>query len=403
MIARSWDEKPSEELARHFDTLDPSIWDDPYPIYAKLRQCPIARSDLHGGYWILSRYEDVLFAYERPEIFSSFPNPIPEEFGRDRKLIPLEIDPPEHVGYRHILAPLFAPPRINLLEPEIRKETNALIDSFLDRGGCEFIEEFAKPLPTTVFLHLVGWPLEDAELFTRWNEEIIHGVAGDLAATLAVREEAGLALYSYFAEIIDARTEQRQEDVVSYLLDATYDDERPLTQFEILDMVFLFLIGGLDTTKSVLGNSFAYLAEHPEHRRQIASDPGVIRSAIEELMRWETPVAPGRRVARDFVMHGVELKEGDRVLLLPGATGRDEGEFPDADRVILDRHPNRHLAFGAGIHRCAGSHLARLTLRVAFEEFHRRIPDYRIPAGGRIVRHVGHVRGVDRLPLEFVQ
>jgi cytochrome P450 len=276
-----------------------------------------------------------------------------------------------------------------------------LIDAFIEKGSCEFVADLANEFPTRAFLTLMGWPLEDAPTFLAWTETIIRGVPGDPEASLAVREEAGLALYTYFAEIVDARTEQRGDDIVSALLDASFAGERELSPFEVLDIVFLLLIAGLDTTKSVLANGIAWLAEHPHERQKLIDDPGAIPLAIEELMRWESPIIPGRRVTREIEMHGTTLREGDRVMLLTGATGRDGAQFEDADTVILDRHPNHHLAFGAGAHRCVGSHLARLELRIVFEEIHRRMPDYRVPEGEQIVRHLGGVRGVDSLPLVF--
>lgn len=390
------------EAMRRWDMDDPKYAQDPYPLYEQFRtHCPLGRAEGHGGYWVLSRFEDIRFVYDNPEIFSSHPNGIPANLGQDRPMIPLEIDPPEHAYYRRILAPLFGPARINPLENQLRALVTELIDGFIEKGSCEFVAELANPFPTRAFLSLMGWPLEDAPMFLQWADDIIRGVPGDPEASMARREETGLAFYTYFAEIVDARTEERGDDLVSALLDATYAGERELSQFEILDIIFLLLIAGLDTTKSVLSNGIAWLAEHPEERQRLIDDPGTIPLAIEELMRWEPPIIPGRRVTRDVEMHGMTLREGDRVMLLTGATGRDSDQFENADAVILDRHPNHHLAFGAGVHRCVGSHLARLELRIVLEEIHRRLPDYRVPDGEQIVRHLGGVRGVDRLPLVF--
>ena len=318
-------------------------------------------------------------------------------------MIPLEIDPPEHVKYRQILAPMFGTARTNKLEDYIRSVATELIDSFIERGSCEFVSEFAQPLPTKMFLALMGWPAEDSEMFFDWADMIIRGVPGDEEASQKGRAEAGLALYTYFGKMIAVRAEKRGDDIVSMLLDASYGGERSLTQFEILDIIFLLLIAGLDTTKSVLANGILYLAENPKDRQRLVEDPSLIPSAIEELLRWESPIVPGRRVTRDVVMRGVQFREGDRVMLLTGSTGRDEQEFPNAGEFDMTRHPNRHLAFGAGVHRCVGSNLARLELRVAFEEIHRRMPDYLIAQGHRPKRHLGGVRGVDELQLEFTK
>lgn len=395
-------DRPIGDIAAAFDMGDPKWADDPYPVYARLRdECPVAHSDVYGGYWILSRYDDVHFACQHPEIFSSYPNPIPASLGATGPLIPLEIDPPDHAKYRQILAPLFAPARIDALEPDVRLTINELLDAFAARGRCEFVSELAKPLPSIMFLRMMGWPQQDAGIFLEWTDKIVHGVPGDPEASQQVREECGMALYAYFAEILDARTEERQDDIVSILLDASFGGERPLNQFEILDIIFLLLIAGLDTTTSTLANAMVFLAEHPDHRQQIIDDPAIIPHAVEELLRLESPIGPGRRLTQDFTMHGIEMKKDDRVLLLMGATGRDATEFPDADEVKFSRYPNRHLAFGGGAHRCLGSYLGRLELRVALEEIHLRIPDYRIVPGTRPVRRLSNVRGTDELQLEF--
>lgn len=395
-------DRPIEEIAAQFDMGAPEWADDPYPVYERFRrECPVAHSDVYEGYWILSRYEDVHFACQHPEIFSSYPNPIPANLGATGPLIPLEVDPPDHAKYRQILAPLFAPARIDALEADVRATVNELIDRFVALGRCEFVSELAKPLPSIMFLRLMGWPQEDAGLFLEWTDKIVHGVPGDPEASQRVREECGLALYTYFAEILDARTEERQDDIVSILLDANFGGERPLNQFEILDIIFLLLIAGLDTTTSTLANAMVFLAEHPDHRQEIVSDPSIIPHAVEELLRLESPIGPGRRLTQDFTMHGVDMKKDDRVLLLMGATGRDDAEFPKADEVDFSRYPNRHLAFGGGAHRCLGSYLGRLELRVALEEIHRRFPDYRMVPGTRPVRRLSNVRGTDELHLEF--
>jgi cytochrome P450 len=389
---------------------NPELQDaDPQPLYARMRAtCPVARSGRYGGFWIFSTYEDVLAAYDHPEIFSSFPNHIPASLGHDRPLVPLEIDPPDHVRYRRILTPIFGPVRTGKLEPVVRRQVGELLDGILARGECDYVADFARVLPTTVFLEMMGWPLEHAEQFHRWSWEAIHGVPGDEEASFEMRMAAGLAMYSYFAEELDARvdnvgaeTGSETGDILDVLLSATYDHERPLTQFEILDCIFLLLIAGLDTTQSVLSLSMELLARNPAKRKDFASRVGTpaFAGAVEELLRWTSPVSPGRTLTCPHERRGVRMEAGDRVMLLTGSAGWDEAEFDRPEEVDFDRHPNRHLAFGAGPHRCLGSHLARMELRVALEEWHRRIPDYRIPEGAAVRRHLSAVRGVDSLPL----
>ena len=392
-----------DDIIRHFSPHDPAHFADPYSTYELLRnKCPVARSDMHDGFWIVSKYEDVHYVCQHPEIFSSNPAHIPPNMGQDRPVIPLEIDPPDHAKYRQILSPVFSPPRMQALEGKIRTTVNAMIDEFIERGRCEFISDLAEPLPTHIFLEMMDWPVSDAAQFHAWKEVIIHGVPGDEEATLAARMEAGLALYTYMAEVLDDRTESpRQDDVMTLLIDSTFGNERPLTQFEVLDITFLLLIAGLDTTTGALGNSFVHLSQRPDLRDRLVAEPALIPSAIEEMLRYESHVMTGRRVTCDVTVRGTEFKEGDRVLVLFPSASRDEDEFPAAADIVLDRNPNRHLAFGVGPHRCIGSHLARLELVVAFEELHRRLPDYRLAPGSTPQQQLTFVRTTRCLELEF--
>jgi cytochrome P450 len=391
------------ELVVDFDIHDDGLTPKVYERYAELRQsCPVAWSNRHGGHWVLTRYEDIHEVNRCPEIFSNNPVAIPPNLGQDQPLIPLEIDPPEHTGYRQILTPLFSTPRMNALEPKIRSLVTDLIDGFASRGECELIEEFARPLPTQVFLGLMGWPLEDAPQLLRWTTDIIEGKPGGTdEESNEVRSAAGLEVYTYFAELLDNAYENPSDDIISQLTRATFNGERELSQFEILNIVFIVMIGGLHTVTGTLGNSIIYLAEHPEQRDRLAADPSLVPSAVEELLRWESIVAPGRRVTMPVTVGGVEMQPGDRVMLVLGSAGRDPEEFTDADQVILDRDPNRHLAFGSGPHRCLGSHLARVELKVALEEIHRRLPDYQLVADDPPVLKLHQVKGVDRLKLRF--
>ena len=391
-----------DDVIRRFSPHDPDLFADPYPTYKLLRdKCPVAHSEMHDGFWVVSKYEDVHFVCQHPELFSSHPAHIPPNMGQDRPVIPLEIDPPDHARYRQILSPVFAPPKMQALVPTIRATVNAMIDTFIERGRCEFVSEFAEPLPTHIFLEMMDWPVADAGQFHAWKDVIIHGVPGDEEASMAARIEAGTELYTYFAEILDDRTESPRDDVMSTLIASTFGGERPLSQFEILDIVFLLLIAGLDTTSGALGNAFVHLAQRPDLRDRLVADPGLIPAAVEEMLRYESHVATGRRLVSDTSVRDTPFKEGDRVLVLFGSASRDEDEFPAADEIVLDRDPNRHLAFGVGPHRCIGSHLARLELVIAFEELHRRLPDYRLVAGTTPEQQLTFVRTTRRLELEF--
>ena len=392
----------------NFHYSDPEIQQDPTPLYERIREkCPVARSERYGGFWMLSKYEDVLHAYHEPNVFSSSSVSIPSFFGNERRAIPVEIDPPDHTRYRQILTPLFTPQRLKVMDEPIRANTNLLIDRFIDRGGCEYVSEFAEVLPTRIFLELMGWPVDDAPMFLDWTVKLMRGVPGDEEATRRLQEEAGLALFTYFASALDDREELGppesgpDADFIDYLRSASFAGERPLTQFEILDIIFIFLLAGLDTTQAILGYGTEFLATHPDYRQDLLDHPEVLGTAIEELLRWFAPVFPARVLTEEVVVRGVPMHADDRVLLLMSAANRDPDEFENPDLIDFRRHPNRHVAFGAGAHRCLGSHLARTMLHTAFSEWHRRIPHYRVKVGTDVVRHACSIRGVDVLHLEF--
>jgi cytochrome P450 len=282
----------------------------------------------------------------------------------------------------------------------VRRLASGLIDEFVDQGECEFDRDFAIPLPCTAFLRLMGLPAEELPHFLKLKDGIIRPSVDpeEIAKAAALRAETGKRIYAYFEKLIDERTAKPRDDMMTYLVKAELDG-RKLSRNEILDICFLFLLGGLDTVTATLGCSVAYLAANPSQRQRIAQDPELIPAAVEELLRWETPViGVPRLVKQDVTVAGFEIKAGELVTLLLGAANTDSAEFTDAERVDFDRERNRHVAFGAGPHRCLGSHLARMELRIALEEWHRRIPDYSIKPG-EVPRYSPGIREVRYLPL----
>jgi cytochrome P450 len=390
-----------DDFERNFDVHDPAMADDPYTTYARLRQqCPVGRSEKHGGFWIVSAYDDIFELCRQPDVFSSNPAGIPANMGQARPMIPLESDPPDHTKYRQILAPVFSPAGAAALKPDIRRAVNQLIDGFIERGSADLIADFSAQLPPIVFLRFMQWPLEDAPKFLDWTEKIIRGDKG-VVDDATIREQAGMELYGYFTRVLADRSSNPGDDFISHLLTASFGGERALTPDEVLDIIFNFLIAGLDTTNAAIGNAFAYLATHPEQRDRLVAEPALIPSSIEEFLRWDSLLATGRTVTRDVTFRGKQMRKGDRVMVLYGSASRDETRFDRADEVILDRNPNRHFGFGVGPHRCPGSHVARVELQIAFEELHRRLPDYRLAPGAVVPRRLGHIKGVLELPLEF--
>ena len=371
----------------------------PQPVYATLHARHRVATTAVIGAPILSRYEDVIWALRNPQLFSSQMD-IHLGLGTERPMIPLQIDPPAQTRYRKILDQRFSRDRSLELEPAVRRHANQLIDAFVDQGHCELDAAFAIPLPCRAFLSLMGLPQDDLDLFIELKDGIIRPPLPpeDLLGCWEFRRNTGQQIYAYFERMLDARLADPQDDVLSYLTSAEIDGER-LTRHEMLDICFLFLLGGLDTVTASLGCMLAYLAGHPEQRRRLTRDPALIPGAVEELLRWETPVMMVPRVTTQAVTVGdVELAAGTLVNLLLGAADVDEAEFAEATRVDFARERNRHVAFGGGPHRCLGSHLARMELRAALEEWHRRIPEYRI-APGETPRVSHGIREVQYLPL----
>ena len=358
------------------------------------------RSERYGGYWVLTDAADIRDAFQRPELFSSRITGIPPT-PRPRRLLPLELDPPEHGLYRHPLAAVFSPKAAAEMEPAIRRTCAGLVDALAGRGRCEFLADFAVPFPTTIFVELLGLPAAEAGRFAAWNRALLHSHDEP-----EVRAAAKAQIAGYLDELVDRRMAEvaggqgSTDDLFAVLASAEVDG-RPLERAEIFDYAFLLFIAGLDTVTAALGFSFAYLAAHPDHRTALAADADLIPAAVEELLRAFSVVNPARTVTRDATFAGACLREGDRVLLSTVLANRDPAEFDDPTGVRFDRAANRHLAFGAGPHRCLGSHLARCELRVALEEFHRRIPDYRLADGAVIRAHGGGAMGIDQLPLTW--
>ena len=373
--------------------------DRPLDAYRALRtHRPVHRGEFAGRPSVyVSTFADVMWALRHPEVFSSAEA---LDISPDQPLIPLQVDPPEHTQYRRLLNPEFVPREIAQLEPDVRSLVRSLLDGFADRGACDFHEEFATPLPSTVFLALMGLPQDDLATFLRWRDQTIRPdvAPGDLEGAARIREQTGHEITAYFEALIDEKIANPDDRLMTRIINASIDGRR-LSRKELLGICHLLLLGGLDTVTATLDCMISWLAEHPVERRRLADDPSLVPSAVEELLRHETPVVVVPRVMKQGVtMGGVELKAGDPVTIVLGAANTDDAEFGDAEGVDLARDPNKHVAFGAGNHLCLGAHLARLELRVALEEFHARIPDYRL-AEGTELHFSPAIRQVHSLPL----
>lgn len=377
---------------------DPEVARNPQPSYKLMRDLApvveLTEGQMRGV--IVGKHGDVVEALRSPDLFSSGFDAV--DIGQVRPLIPLQIDPPRHHDYRKLLDPLFAPRRVAVLEPRIRELAASLVDAVVADGGCNFNTAVAEPFPSTVFLELLGLPLDRTDEFLELKDGIIRPPATTPEEREAMVAVTGRRIYEVLEEVVDARTEEPADDFVSGFLAAEIDGTR-LTRDDVIDICYLFFLAGLDTVTASLDCMLAFLAQNPDHRRQLVDDPSLIPHAIEEMLRWETPV-PGvvRQTTRDTEMSGCPIPAGKNVVVLLGSANTDEAAWDRADEVDFARPANKHLAFGGGVHRCLGSHLARLELRVALEEWHRRIPEYSLPPDTEL-EYSPALRQIDHLPL----
>ena len=381
-------------------TLEPSeVARGPHDTYRELRDnAPV--TELAGrsnrGVVTLSRHEDVVHAFRTPEVFSSDPAAV--DIGNTRPLVPLQIDPPHHSKHRKALDPLFAPKQMVKYEPRVRELIRELINKVADQGHCNFHDAIADPLPSTIFLELLGLPVGRVDEFLALKDGIIRPPARSMEERREMVAATGQKIYAALEEVVDARMAERQDDFLSTILDAEVDGQ-PLTRDDVVDIGYLFFLAGLDTVSASLECIVAFLAQNPAHRQRLVDEPDTIPHAIEELLRYESPVASSARItAVDTEVNGCPIAAGTRIQLLIGSANTDERAWGNSDEVDFDRESKKHIAFGAGVHRCLGSHLARMELRVALEEWHARVPHYRLADGIRLKFSQG-IRQIDNLEL----
>lgn len=376
---------------------DPEALAHPQPQFKLLRDAgPLVDMGERVGMVVVGGDAEVRHVLQHPEVFSSGIDAV--SIGQVRPLIPLQIDPPHHRNFRKLLDPIFAPRQIALLEEQTRELVRGLIGAVVDEGGCNFHTTVAEPLPTTVFLQLLGLPVSRADEFLRLKDGIIRPPVSTLEERIEYTSEVGRQIYAVLQEAIDERARQRSDDFLSMFLDAQVDGHR-LTNDDVLDIGYLFFLAGLDTVTASLDCMLSYLAQHDDHRRRLVDDPSLVQHAIEEMLRWETPVQGVVRVAtEDTEIGGCPVAKGRVVTVMLGSANTDERAWVDGNSVDFDRLENRHIAFGGGAHRCLGSHLARMELRVALEEWHRAIPEYRLRHGVELLYSSG-LRAVENLEL----
>ena len=368
---------PHEYMARLHETMPPIYYD----------------ANDYGNAWHLLKYEHAMFMLRHPEYFSNEgATPFPRDPEDYFYFIPIEIDPPHHRKYRAILDPVFSPKGVLALEGKIRDMANDLIDQIIDKGECEYTTDFGRPLPVSVFLDLMGLPQEKRDTFVKWAVDLLH------SNDRAVMAEAMRVISAYLKEVIAEKTKNPDEHVISRIVHATVDG-RPMSPPEIFGFVVFLFIGGLDTVFATLNNIWLWLARNPERRQEMINDPANINAQVEELLRAWSVTFSGRVLAQDYEMDGVKMKKGDRVTAILPACNFDPEIFPDPTVVDFHRPRKPILAFTVGVHSCMGAHLARLEIKVALQEWLRRIPDFSLKPGTRIEYRPGGVVGPEYVPL----
>jgi cytochrome P450 len=390
------DHVPPELIRSAGIIYSPEFLSDPYKFFASMHQnFPPVFYDVgpFGNAWVLTKHEDALFALRHAEYFSNEDaTPFPRDPNNWFYFIPIEIDPPDHRKYRNIVDSIVSPQGVLKLEDRIRALANELIDGFMDNGECNFDEAFGRPLPVLVFLDLMGLPRDMCDTFVSWAMALLHSndrqIMGDTLKTIC----------DYLSVAIAEKQANPDAGLVSRIANAEIDG-RPISEREAHGFVVFLFIAGLDTVFATLNNLWVWLAENPERRREIIDNPENINAQVEELLRVRSVTFSGRTVAQDVELRGIKMKKGDKVTSILPACNFDPDVFPDPGEVRFDRPKKIILAFTVGVHSCMGAHLARLEIKIALQEWLRRIPDFTLKPGTRIEYRPGGVIGPERVPL----
>ena len=389
---------PVSDWATDWDHLDPRWREDPYPILDELRAtCPIAHTDRFMGAYLPTRFEDVRAIAFDTEHFSSRRVAVRENMppGLGGGASPITSDPPRHHAARRALLPPFTPPQIDKLQSQTRAVCNELIDRFIANPRCDAAKDYAQHIPVRIIAHMLGVPDQDGDIFRKWIHEIVEAGITDFDTLVKAQDE----MTAYLAGYVAQRQAQPGDDLISTLLRASYADGEPFKPRHVLGSLRLLLIAGIDTTWSAIGASLWHLAKTPADRRRLVAEPALIPTAIEEFLRAYSPVTMAREVVKETTINGCPFKKGEMVMLSFPAANRDPEVFANADKVIIDRKQNPHAAFGLGIHRCIGSNLARMELRVAIETWLARVPEFQLDETLPVTWSDGAVRGPRQVPV----
>jgi len=395
--------EPVDDWAEDFEIFDDEFVKDPYPIWKDLREqgCPFARTERRQVSFMPTTFEGVREVAGDVENFSSFsvsvtptPTSYDEEGNRMRSII--TSDAPHHKPERQLMLPFFAPKSVERYREHTRDIARKLIREFIETGEADFAEQYARQIPPRIIAAILGIDPEMSDEFTTWVQGVLElGLQDE-----EIREHYREIINRFFVEEIKKRMENPGDDLISVLLQSEIDGE-PVPMPVVRGNVGLMLIAGIDTTWSSIGSALWHLALHPEDRQRLVDEPELIPIAVEEFLRAYSPVTMARVATKDTMLGDREVKEGERVLLSFPAANRDPEIFENPEEVIIDRQKNRHVAFGSGVHRCAGSNLARMEMQVAIEVMLEMIPEFELTDPDLVTWAGGQVRGPRNLPMRF--
>ena len=400
---------PVHDWATDYDIFDPGYVRDPAPVWDELRErCPIAHTERWGGSWMPTRYEDLQQLVKMVPALSSrsavVVPPSPElrevlvaeakKYGSENP--PITADPPEHQPFRRLILPFFSPRAVEEQIPYTRELCNSLIDGFAGKGEADAAADYAQQITPRVIAHVLGIDPARADDFVTWVRGILE--LGQTQPEMRIKYRG--IIRDFFQEMVTERRRNPRNDAISTLIEAEVAGEK-LDDYKVVGVCFLLLVAGIDTTWSSISASLLHFATHPQDQARLRAEPELLPMAVEEMLRFYSPVTMGRKVMEPVEVGGVDMKPGDKVLLnFPGAN-RDPAAFEKPDEVILDRKRNRHMAFGLGIHRCAGSNLARMEMQVALRTWFERIGPFALTDPDAVTWAGGQVRGPRTVPVRF--
>ena len=378
----------------------------PHDQFRFLREnAPVFRMPGNEPLWAITRYDDVFKASLDQATFSSARAGVvprawkPEEFEAQQGIL-INMDPPRHTKYRKLVSLTFSAKQIRRLEPHVREVANQIIDGVAERGECDFVADIACELPLQVIVELMGVPAKDRHKVLDWSNKMIGFDDPEYQANPETGNIASAELFMYAHQLAEQRLAAPKDDVVSLLLSSEVDGDR-LSVVEFNSFFMLLAVAGNETTRNLISGGMLTLTQHPEQYRRLVADPSLLPTAVEEMLRWVTPVNQFRRTAtRDAEIGGQAIRDGEKIVLFYSSANRDERHFPDADRFDVGRTPNEHLAFGIGPHFCLGANLARLEIQIMFEELLRRLPDLQLNGKPERLRS-NFINGIKRMPMTF--